>query len=242
MSTLLTLVIFLAALLYSSVGQAGASGYLAAMALFGLPPEVMKPTALTLNILVASIGTYKYTKAGCFSWSQFWPFTVASVPFAFIGGLILLPAAVYQPVVGLILIFAAYRLAFFKDNAGGAGLQSIPLWPALFFGSLIGLVSGMTGVGGGIFLSPLLLIMNWAEPKKAAGLSAAFILVNSASALLGHLSSVAFLPAEIPYWAAAAAVGGFIGAEFGSRRLGSSALRLLLAVILVLSGIRILVG
>jgi uncharacterized protein len=242
MASLLTFLIFVAALLYSSVGQAGASGYLAVMALFGLPPEVMKPTALTLNILVASIGTYKYAKAGCFSWEKFWPFILASVPFAFIGGLILLPASIYGPVVGIVLLFAAYRLSFIKDNEEGDSIHPIPIGMALVFGALIGIVSGMTGVGGGIFLSPLLLFMNWAEPKKAAGLSAAFILVNSISALLGHLSSIAFLPPEIPYWAAAAAVGGFIGAEFGSRRLGSRSLRWMLALILFFSGLRILIG
>jgi uncharacterized protein len=239
---MLTFLIFLAALLYTSVGQAGGSGYLAAMAIYGLAPEVMKPSALALNILVASIGTYKYARAGSFSWPHFWPFALASVPFAFIGGLILLPESLYRPVVGLVLLFAAYRLAFLKDRREEDGLRPVPLGLALFFGALIGLVSGTTGVGGGIFLSPLLLFMNWAEPKQAAALSAAFILVNSASALLGHISSVAFLPPEIPYWAAAAAVGGFIGAEFGSRRLGGGSFRLVLAFILVFSGIRILIA
>jgi uncharacterized protein len=242
MPALLTFLIFTAALLYSSVGQAGASGYLAVMALFGLPPEVMKPSALTLNILVASIGTYKYAQAGCFSWAQFKPFALPSIPFAFLGGLILLPASIYGPVVGVILFYAAFHLAFLKDNSSDGGIRPIPTGLALLAGASIGLVSGLTGVGGGIFLSPLLLFMNWAEPKKAAGLSAAFILVNSIAALLGHLSSVAFLPPEILYWAAAAAAGGFIGASFGSRHLGSSSLRIMLALILLVSGARILIG
>ena len=237
---LLTLLIFVAALLYSSVGHAGASGYLAAMALFNLAPEVMKPTALTLNLVVAIVGTIRFARAGCFSWNLFWPFALLSVPLAFVGGAMNLSTSSYKIVLGLVLLFAAWRLAF-KPSAHAASEQkpvSLPL--ALIFGAAIGLLSGLTGVGGGIFLSPLLLLLGWADPRKTAGVSVAFILVNSASGLLGHVASVKNVPHEIVWWAPVALVGGLIGAELGSRRLAPLVMRRLLAVVLVVAGVKML--
>jgi hypothetical protein len=234
-------VLFLAAgLLYASVGQAGASGYLALMAFFGLAPDVMKPTALVLNILVATITSLKFYRAGCFSWSVFWPFAVASIPFSFIGGAISLPGYLYKPVVGVILFYVAYR--FFRADSTRATTEiiPIPLWPALASGVAIGLLSGLTGIGGGIFLSPLLLLMGWAETRQTLGVSAAFILVNSIAGLLGHLSSVASLPAPIPIWAIAAIIGAYVGAEYGSKRLGNITLKRLLAVVLAIAGLKII--
>lgn len=203
------LLIFLAALLYSSVGHAGASGYLAAMALCGVDPGTMKPTALLLNILVAAIATLQFWRAGCFSWSLFWPFAVVSAPCAYIGGTIA-PAAFYKPLVGAVLLYASYRMLRSAAAAPGS-LRRIPLVLALSLGALIGLLSGLTGVGGGIFLSPLLLILRWAEPRQTAGVSAAFILVNSVAGLLGHLSKLASLPPALSWWALAAVAGGTIG-------------------------------
>lgn len=237
---LLAGLIFLAALLYSSVGHAGASGYLAAMALCGVAPAIMKPTALVLNILVATIATVKFFRAGCFSWPLFWPFTVASVPTAFLGGAITLPAHFYKPAVGAILLFAASRLFLTAHSAAASALRPIRLSAALLSGICIGLLSGLTGTGGGIFLSPLLLYMGWAETKQTSGVSAAFILANSISGLLGHLASVAALPPAIPWWGIAAAAGGWIGAEFGSKRLGSATLRRLLALVLVIAGLKMI--
>lgn len=236
---LLTLLIFVAALLYSSVGHAGASGYLAAMALFNLAPDVMKPTALVLNLVVATVGTIRFARAGHFAWNIFWPFAVTSIPFACLGGYLKLPIQSYKIVLGCVLLFAAWRMAFNAAAAVGKP-KDIPLLPAMVWGAGLGLLSGLTGVGGGIFLSPLLLLLRWADVRKTAGVSVAFILVNSVSGLLGHLASVKNVPHEIVWWAPAALVGGLIGAELGSRRLAPMTMRRLLAVVLVVAGVKML--
>src|SRR5437867_11645255 len=154
--TLLLALLFLAAaILYGSVGNAGASGYLAAMALVGIAPAVMKPTALTLNIIVATIATVRFCSAGHFSWTIFWPFALASVPCAFLGGAIALPSPIYDPVFGVVLLFATYRLFVFDDSAGRT-TRTVPRGIGLVAGALIGFLSGLTGIGGGIFLAPLL--------------------------------------------------------------------------------------
>jgi len=238
---LLSLFVFVAALLYSSVGHAGASGYLAAMALFGLAPDVMKPTALVLNLIVATVGTVRFARAGCFAWNVFWPFAVVSVPLAFVGGWMKLPIQTYKVILGIVLLFAAWRLAFKQSTHAAAEQKPIPLPAALPLGAAIGLLSGLTGVGGGIFLSPLLLFLGWADTRKTAGVSVVFILVNSASGLLGHMASVRKVPHEIIWWAPAALVGGLIGAELGSRRLAPMTMRRLLAVVLVVAGVKMLV-
>jgi uncharacterized protein len=230
-----------AALLYSSVGHAGASGYLAAMALLGVAPAVMKPTALTLNILVATIATVKFYRAGCFSWRLLWPFAVASIPFAFVGGYVTLSGHWYKTLVGVILLFAAYRLFRVAHKATEQmEVKRIPLWAALLSGAIIGLLSGLTGTGGGIFLSPLLLFMGWAETRQSSGLSAAFILVNSIAGLLGNVASVGALSGSIFILAPVAMVGGFIGAEYGSKRIAGANLRRLLAVVLVIAGLKLI--
>jgi len=239
----LALLIFFAATLYSSVGHAGASGYLAAMALFGVAPAVMKPTALTLNILVATIATVKFHRAGFFSWRRLLPFAVTSVPAAFVGGYVTLPGHWYKAAVGLVLLFAAYRLFRLAGRAEEqAGARPAPpLWAALLAGAVIGLLSGLTGTGGGIFLSPLVLFMGWAETRQASATAAAFILVNSASGLLGNLSGVGALPAtSILLFAPAAIGGGLIGAEYGSRRIAGPNLRRLLAAVLVIAGLKLI--
>lgn len=236
--SILTVLIFAAAALYSSVGYAGSSGYLTAMALLGVPPEVMKPTALTLNILVALITTVKFYRAGYFSWSLFLPFAIASVPCSFIGGSLNLPASLYNPITGTALIVAAYKL--FQTRETVVQPQStIPCLAALIAGAAIGLVSGLTGVGGGIFLSPLLLLMRWADLRQSAGISAAFILVNSCAGLLGHLSSVPQLPRYILFWVPSAIAGGLVGAEYGSKQIKSTTLQRLLSVLLLVAGLKL---
>ncbi|HEV2881688.1 MAG TPA: sulfite exporter TauE/SafE family protein [Pyrinomonadaceae bacterium] len=240
---ILSLLILAAAALYSSVGHAGASGYLAAMALFGLAPATMKPAALCLNVLVAIIATFRFWRAGCFHWPLFWPFAVASLPLAFVGGAITLPTTIYKQVVGLTLLYAAVRLFLYtraKAEAEATTRTTVPLAAALLLGGLIGLLSGLTGVGGGIFLSPLLLLMGWADTRRTAGVSAAFILVNSIAGLLGNLTNQQTLPPALPYFALAAVVGGIVGSEFGSRRLASVTIRRLLAVVLVVAGVKMI--
>lgn len=235
----LTLLIFVAALLYSSVGHAGASGYLAAMALFSLVPDVMKPTALILNLLVGTVGTIRFAMAGHFDWKIFAPFAALSVPMAFVGGMMKLPISTYKIILGAVLLFAAWRLVI-KPKINTGELKPVSVPRALIFGAGLGLLSGLTGVGGGIFLSPLLLFLGWADVRKTAGVSVAFILVNSAAGLLGHLASVRNVPPEIVWWAPAALLGGTIGAELGSRRLAPLTMRRLLSVVLVVAGLKML--
>ena len=208
------------------------------MAIFGVTPDVMKPAALVLNILVAAIATVKFYRAGCFSWSMFWPFAIGSVPFAFIGGVISLPGYLYKPVVGVVLFYAAYRLLTPNSVPTNEQLKSVPIGWALALGIGIGLLSGLTGVGGGIFLSPVLLFMRWAEARQTAGISAPFILLNSIAGLSGHLFSISTLPNAIPVWAVAAIVGGYIGADYGSRRFGNLTIKRLLATVLVVAGLK----
>jgi uncharacterized protein len=261
---LLSLLILLAAALYSSVGHGGASGYLAAMALFGLAPAVMRPTALCLNLLVSSLAAYRFRRAGHFRWRAFWPFALTSVPAAYAGGAIMLPATIYKQLVGLALLFAAVRLFIHARKLRGAhdaapldaaangrvtdtaeekaGGRDAPLRLALPLGAVLGLLSGMTGVGGGIFLSPLLLLAGWAGARQTAAVSAAFIFVNSAAGLLGNPAGAGSVSAALPYFALAALAGGLVGTEFGSRRLPPLWVRRLLAAVLVVAGLKLLLA
>lgn len=226
---ILAVLIFAAAVLYSSVGHAGSSGYLTIMALMGVAPEVMKPTALTLNILVAVIATVKFYRAGYFCWSLFLPLAIASVPCSFIGGYLTLPDAFYNPITGSALLVAAYKL-FRTHHTVTVTHRAIPLFAALLSGAGIGFLSGVTGIGGGIFLSLLLLLMGWANPPQSAGVSAA--------GLLGHLLHTALLPKAIMFWAPSAIVGGFIGAGYGSKH--NANLQRLLSILLVVAGLKLL--
>lgn len=237
---LIAALILIVALLYSTVGHAGASGYLAAMALFGISPLVMKPTALMLNILVAIIGTIRFGRAGFFSWRAFWPFAITSIPASFIGGSLSLPVPIYKSIVAVVLLYSAVRLFFSAKKADRSATRKPPIFIALVIGAAIGLLSGLTGVGGGIFLSPVLLLMHWARTKETSGVAVTFILVNSIAGLLGHLSSVKLLPGEIVYWAPAALVGGWIGTELGTRVLPVAGVRRWLSIVLALAGGKLL--
>ena len=240
----LSVVILTVTVLYSSVGQGGGSGYLAAMALFGVAPEVMKPMALALNVAVTTLTTTRYAQAGHFSWRFFWPFMVSSVPLAFLGGAVQLHGSFYGPIVGLLLCFAAYRLLHRRSHDMKTA-EPVRMALAMLSGAAIGFVSGLTGIGGGIFLSPLLLIMGWAEPRRSAATSSAFILVNSLAGILGYFATTPWLPQAISVqtftvWACAAIVGGLIGAELGSRHLTNLTLQRLLASLLVIAGIKLM--
>ncbi len=237
---LIMLLIFVAALLYSSVGHGGASGYLAVMALMSVAPETMRPAALTLNVLVSSIAVYKFYRVKAFSWALLLPIIAASIPFAFIGGLIDLPPYIYKPIIGIVLIVAAWQIFHRAKQVP----RDVKQQPAKFFlfgmGAGLGLLSGLTGVGGGIFLSPILILMNWAETKVISGVAAAFIFVNSIAGLAGVLTKPVDFPPGLILWGVAAVAGGLIGAEYGSRRLGNPTIRQLLALVLVVAGIKML--
>jgi hypothetical protein len=240
----LAILILLAATLYSSVGHAGASGYLASMALVGIAPESMKVSALVLNVLVAVLGSIRYIRAGHFDWRTFYPFAVLSIPAAVVGGIIHLPPALYKPAVGAILLLAAVQLVRSAHTAaqaeGVARNHPIPRLLAVATGGLIGLISGLTGTGGGIFLSPVLLFTGWTRTRLTSGVSAAFILVNSLAGLAGTTTSLRALPAGLPLWAVAALTGGVIGTQLGSRWLPVPVLRYLLAAVLVIAGVKLM--
>jgi len=238
-SIFLALLFFIAALLYSSVGHAGASGYLAAMALVGLSPNVMKPTALAINILVAIIATMKFYRVQAFSWRIFFPLAITSVPCAYIGGVLSLPTHIYKPVIGIVLIYAAWY-SFRTASKPAYDVKSVSVSILLLSGAVLGFLSGLTGVGGGIFLSPLLLFFRWAEPKMISGIAAAFILVNSIAGFIGVMSKTPVFPHALPLWTIAAIIGGYIGAEYGSKRLGSPVIQKLLALVLVIAGIKMI--
>lgn len=233
--------IFMAAMLYSSVGHGGASAYLAAMALWGVEPGVMKPSALSLNILVAAIGLMQFARAGAFSWQTFWPFALGSIPAAYFGGAVSLPGSYYRPLVGLVLLLAAARLFLARQPTLVGSVVKPPYFGlGLASGAAIGFVSGLTGTGGGIFLSPLLILLGWADYRQAAGVSAAFILVNSVAGLAGLLTEQQSLPQAMPIWAVSAVAGGFVGSQWGSTRLRSTAMLRLLAMVLIVAGLKLI--
>lgn len=226
------------AMLYSSVGHGGASGYLAAMGLIGMAPEQMKPTALVLNLLVAGVGTLRYVRSDCFSWGSFWPFAVGSIPFAFLGGSHQLAPRVYQQVLGVVLILAAAGMIVRLRRQEQT--RSFPIPAGIAIGAAIGYVSGLIGVGGGIFLSPILILTRWAATKQTLGIAALFILVNSFAGLLGHIESVRHLPDIAAYIAVAALAGGLLGSWLGAKRLATPALRVLLAAVLLTASFKLL--
>ncbi len=240
--TFVAALLFAAAVLYSAVGNAGASGYLAVMALAGVSPSIMRPTALILNILVATVATIRFAQVGAVSWRTLWPFALGSIPLAFIGGRIHLSEAIYAPIVAVILLAAAVQLlrSSWQVSPLHEEPDSAPTVSAVVAGSGIGLLSGLTGTGGGIFLGPLLLFTGWATPRETAGISAAFILLNSLAAVAGNLTSVRSLPAALPVWATAAVLGSLLGTELGSRKLGSVGLQRLLALVLAIAAIKLL--
>jgi len=203
---------------------------------------VMKPTALVLNILVSAIGTVQFARAGRFSWRAFWPFALTAVPLAFVGGAITLPDALYRRVVGVVLVYAALRLWQRAGVKPAAALRPIPRSAALPIGAGMGFLSGLTGVGGGIFLSPVLVLARWADVRTTAAVAAAFILVNSIAGLLGNVTSVRALPPGLPVLALAAMAGGLIGSTLGSRRLPSPTLRRLLAVVMVVAAWKLMLA
>ena len=236
--TLLFLAVGVIAFLYSSVGHAGASGYIAIMTLWGLAPTIIRPTALVLNILVASIGAFQFWRAGHFGWRLFWPFALLSVPAAYLGGYIQPSASVLRILIGLVLIFSAVRLIFRRGDPPEVIPPSRPT--AIGVGGAIGFLSGLTGTGGGIFLTPLLLFCRWAYIRQAAAVTALFILVNSIAGLFGYFTATHFIPSLGLVLAAATMIGGILGSHFGSRRFPVRTISILLATVLLIAGIKLI--
>ncbi|MBA3543778.1 MAG: sulfite exporter TauE/SafE family protein [Chthoniobacterales bacterium] len=235
---LLVLAIGLVAFLYSSVGHAGASGYIAVMTLLGLGAATIRPTALLLNVLVATIGSIQFGRAGYFRWPLFWPFAVLSVLAAFLGGYLQLPVALLRILIGLVLLFSAGRLFFRRSDPEEVRPPSPGA--AIGLGGVIGLLSGLTGTGGGIFLTPLLLFFGWARIREAAAVSALFILHNSIAGLAGYFGAHRSIPSLGLYLAGTAIIGGTAGSYFGSQRFPVRTISLVLAIVLIVAGTKLI--
>jgi len=235
---LLFVAIALIAFLYSSVGHAGASGYIATMTLFGLATTVIRPTALVLNILVATIGSFQFWRAGHFSWKLFWPFALLSVPAAYFGGYLQPSASILRTLIGLVLLFSAMRLIFRRSDPLHTDPPTMPT--AIGVGAGLGFLSGLTGTGGGIFLTPLLLFCRWAKIRQAAAVSALFILVNSIGGLVGYFTATRSVPSLGIVLAIPAITGGTIGSYLGSRRLPPRGIAIFLAVVLTIAGVKLI--
>jgi uncharacterized protein len=238
----LILAIGVAAALYASVGHGGASAYLALMALFAVTPDAMRPTALVLNICVTSIGAFRYVRSGQFDWQVFWPFAITAVPVAFFAGRFHVPPEIYKPLLGGVLILAAARYLLVPNLDISKIIKRPSLPVALPSGAALGALAGLTGTGGGIFLSPLLVFMGWADAKAAAGIAALFILVNSTAGLAGRLSSLQQLPGELPYLIGAVVIGAVIGTTANLKLFSREILLRALGLVLLIAGLPLVFG
>ena len=232
------------AIVYSSVGHAGASGYIAAMALLGFAPEQVRPTALALNLLVGGIGLFRWWRGGHVRWRNVLPFVIASAPAAFLSAQVKLPRESYAMLLGIILLVAA--IGVFRhasraeaEDAKTAG-RHVPWLPALLVGAGIGVLSGLTGTGGAIFLTPLLLLAGWMPTREASGASVAFVWINSLTGLAGLLHSGQSLPSQLPVWLGVVAVGALVGTQMGLQWLPVRGLRRMLGVVLLIAAAKLL--
>lgn len=232
----------LAAALYSSVGHGGASAYLAIMALFAVAPETMRPTALALNLVVAGYAAVRFAARGQTNWRLLGAFGVTAVPAAYVGGTINLPPEMYRPLVGAVLLIAAVRLFWRPERLAERPVRAPSLAVTLPAGAGLGLLAGLTGTGGGIFLSPLIILLGWEDARRTSGVAAAFIVLNSAAGLLGNLSSVPGLPTELPWLIAAVFAGALLGSWLGVSRLPRHRLLQALSLVLVIAGAKLILS
>lgn len=233
------ILLFLVAFLYSSVGHGGASGYLALMAIFNIMPEVMKPTALLLNLFVSLTSFIQYYRGSHFKWKTFRPLAAASIPMSFIGGLLVLDGTIYKKILGILLLIPIIRFLFFKNPViNEKNKTSLVL--SIVIGGSIGLLSGMIGIGGGIILSPILLLLKWTDQKQTAAISALFIFVNSLAGLAGQLIKGIHFSADMYWYVIIAFAGGLCGAYFGALRFKQAILKNILAFVLLLAVYKLL--
>ena len=231
--------LFIVAFLYASVGHGGASGYLALMAIFAVSPSVMKPTALLLNLFVSSTSFIQFYRGGHFKWKIFWPFALASIPLSFVGGMMTIESAVYKKFLGILLLIPVFRFLFFI-NTDPKDLKPSYIPVSLISGGIIGLLSGMIGIGGGIILSPVLLLLKWTDQKQTAAISAAFIFVNSTAGLGGSLIRGFDFNEHMLGYVAVAFTGGICGAYFGALKFHQTILKNILACVLALAAYKLL--
>ena len=236
----MALLFALAAALYSSVGHGGASAYLAVMALFSIAPATMRPTALALNLLVAGFGAWRYWRHGLSNWKLLLAFAATATPAAFIGGMIDLPETYYRPLVGALLWIAALRLLWQPAQLADRPVEAPSLAISLPTGAALGLLAGLTGTGGGIFLSPLIIFLAWETPRRTSGVAAGFIFLNSAAGLAGNWASVGALPSELPIFLGAVGMGALLGTWLGVERLPRPWLLRTLGFVLLIAGAKLL--
>ncbi len=230
------------AFLYSSVGHGGASGYLGMMVLLGISPVLMKPSALLLNVIVSAIATFQFYRAGYFRKFLFIPFVILSVPFAFIGAKISLTDPVFKIILGISLLISVMRMLMMNSLNKQNEKKTLPFVPALIIGACIGLISGMIGIGGGILLSPVILLFRWATIKESAAVAAPFILINSLSGIAGLWSSDVLFSPQIIWWVAAASMGGILGSYWGSQKFNTVALKYVLSVVMVIAAAKLFIS
>jgi uncharacterized membrane protein YfcA len=233
------LLLFIVAFLYAAVGHGGASGYLALMAIFGMLPDIMKPTALLLNLFVSLSAFLLFYKEGHFKWKIFLPFALASIPFSFLGGMIALDASIYKKILGVLLLIPVVRLAAFP-NKDIHDLKQSTFFLSLLIGACIGFLSGLIGIGGGIILSPVLLLLAWTNQKQTAAISALFIFVNSLSGLAGQLIKGINFQSEMFILVGVAFAGGSVGAWLGAKKFNQNILKYLLATVLLMASVKLL--
>jgi uncharacterized membrane protein YfcA len=232
-------ILFFVAFLYAAVGHGGASGYLALMAIYGIAPEEMKPTALILNLFVSITSFTHYYRGDYFKYKIFIPMAAASIPLAFIGGMITVEENIYKRILGVLLLFPILRFFFFK-NVEDNELKSHKVSIAIFIGGIVGLLSGMIGIGGGIILSPILLLLHWTNQKQTAAISAAFIFVNSVAGLGGMLTQGISFTKDMVLYVIVAFIGGFFGAYLGAKRFNHNVLKYVLATVLLLASYKLI--
>jgi uncharacterized membrane protein YfcA len=233
---LLIVLLGIMAFLYASVGHGGASGYLAVLAIFSVAPALMKQTALLLNLGVSLMSFIAFYQQGFFKWRLFWPFALGSIPAAFWGARIPLSDSNYKQILGACLFIAVLRML---TSLRESPTKQLPLWAGLTAGSFIGLLSGMIGIGGGIILSPILLLFRWANLKEAAALSALFIFVNSIAGLAGLKTWIPLDQTSLVYWLAASLIGGFLGARWGAGVASNSNVKWILALVLIIASVKL---
>lgn len=238
MDILFLIALFVIAALYASVGHGGASGYLALMALFGISAIYMKPSALILNIFVSTIAFIAFYRAGYFRWKILVPFIITSVPMAFIGAGLEIPPSLYKKILGICLVIATLRILI-RPKALDKEIRQLNWGIALLTGAVVGFFSGMIGIGGGIILSPLLLVMRWTNIKETAAISAAFILLNSIAGLTGHVVAGMEVPSDIISWIIVAFIGGLIGSYVGSKKVSFVQLKYVLALVLIMASVKL---
>ena len=231
--------LFFGAVLYTSVGHAGASVYIAIMSIFGLPVTTIKPTALSLNIIVSSYTSYQYVKAKLYDLKLVIPLIIGAIPLAFIGGYINVPGDIYKPIIGLMLLYSSYRFISVKQHEEKEP-KKYKFYYAVLTGGIIGFLAGLTGTGGGIFLSPLIIFAGWTTTKGASGTAALFILANSVFGLMGNITSIKSIPVELPLYALFALLGGIVGSRIGIHYFQHVGIKRILGFVLLIASFKLI--